>query len=101
MGTIRIEEYTTVGGAGAVDGAPVANLSAYLATTVDATTSTTAESVTLNPDTRFVTVSAVEDHRVTVKSTDGSAQYGFIPAGQTRDYAINKNDRTLYYKADA
>ncbi len=101
MGTIRIEEYANIGGQGAVDGSPFSNLSACLKTTVDATTSTTAESITLNKDTKYVAVSAVEIHRVSVKSSDGSDKYGVILANGKEIFAVNAGDRTLYYKADA
>ena len=99
MGTIVIEEYAAVGGKGSRD-APVVNLNTCLATTSDATTSTTAESITLNSGTRFVSVYAVELHRVSVLSSDGSAQYGLVPAGTIRDFAVPEGS-TLYYKADA
>jgi len=101
MGTIRIEEYHTVGGPGAVDGSPVANLSTSLVTTVDATTSTSAESITLHPDTRYIIVTAPEAHRVSLKDSAVTDQYGFITAGSGKDYAVNKADRTLYYRLDA
>lgn len=101
MGTIVIEEYTTAGGPGAVNGAPVVNLSTLLKTTVDSTTSTSAENVTLNQDTRFISVHAAEDHRVSVLNSDATDQYCLVAADGLRDFAVNKNNRTLYYRADA
>ena len=101
MGTIRITEYTTVGGQGAVGDAPAVNLSTSLVTTVDATTSTTAESLTLNPDTRFITVHGVEDHRISLKNATVTDQYEFIGAAVKEGFPVNKEDRTLYYRLDA
>lgn len=99
MGTIVIEQYANVG-SDADRGAPLFDLNSCLATTVDATTSTTAESVALNASTRAISVYAVEDHRVTVLSSDGSEKYAFIPAGQIKDFGVNPGS-TLYYKANA
>lgn len=101
MGTITITEYTSIGGAGAVDGAPVANLSGSITTTTDATTSTTAESITLNADTRFVRIVGVEKHRVSVKDSTAASNYDTVEAGIKEDFAINQSDRTLYYRLDA
>lgn len=102
MGTIVITEYTTVGGKGAVDGAPVVHANTLTATTRDATTSTTAESVALNKDTRFVQLYAVEDHRIAMTSdtTGDSGNFLFVPATGKLDIAVNEGG-TLYYRADA
>ena len=101
MGTITIEEYASIGGQGAVDGSPVANLSGCIKTTVDATTSTSAENITLDPNTRYVVISSVEKHRASVKDSSVTDRYGEIPANGTRDYAVNETDKTLYYRLDA
>lgn len=101
MGTITIEQYTTAGGRGAVDGAPVVNLSTCIKTTVDSTTSTTPESITLHPDTNFIVVSAEEDHCVSLKDSTVEDKYGLIRAGREKDYAVNGADRTLYYRLNA
>lgn len=102
MGTIVITEYTTLGGKGAVDGAPVINAQTTVAMTRDATTSTTAENVTLNKDTRFVNIYAVEDHRVAMGSdtTGDSGIFIFCPAAGRTDLAV-KGGETLYYRLDA
>jgi hypothetical protein len=100
MGTIVIEELTTLGGQGAIDGAPVPNLKSYLATTADASTSTSAENITLNANTRFIRVHGVENHRVAINDSTAAAAYGFVPAGTTQDYAV-KGGETLYYRLDA
>lgn len=99
MGTIVIEEYAGTGSRANRD-APVVDLNTCLATTVDATTSTTAESITLNSGTRVITVYGVEAHRVSVLSADGSAKYGFVAAGTYRDFGVAPGD-TLYYKLNA
>lgn len=99
MGTIRIEQYGALGSAANRD-APVVELGSCLVTTVDATTSTTAENITLNDRTRAITVHAVEDHRVSVVSSDGSARYAFVAAGTYRDFGVTPG-AVLYYKADA
>lgn len=98
MGTIVIEEYGSVG-SGANRDAPIANLQTMLATTVDATTSTSAESITLNLGTRVITVFAVEDHRVSVLSSNGSIKYGFVASGFYRDFGVDEGS-VLYYRSD-
>lgn len=101
MGTIVITEYTTIGGKGAIDGAPVINAQTVVAMTRDATTSTTAKSVTLNKDTRFVNIYAAEGHRVAMGDTTGdSEQFIFCPATARVDLAVNGGE-TLYYRLDA
>lgn len=101
MGTITIIEYSSVGGSGAFDGSPVENISCALKTTVDATTSTSPESITLQPDTRYVVVKAVELHRVSVKDSTVADQYATIEEAGRSDFSVNKSDRTFYYKLDA
>ncbi len=99
MGTIRIEEYGSVGTAANRD-APVPDLHSILATTVDATTTTTAESVTLNKDTRVVSVHAVEAHRVVCNSNTTATLYAYLAAGERRDFGVQPGD-VLWYRADA
>lgn len=99
MGTIVIEQYSSLG-SGANRDAPIVDLSTNLNTTVDATTSTAAESVTLDINTRAITVYGVENHRVTLLSSDGSARYGFVAAGTYRDFGVTPGS-VLYYKLNA
>ena len=99
MGTIVIEQYGSIGSAANRD-APIADLKSLLVTNVDATTSTTAESVTLDIGTRAVTIYAVEDHRVSVASSDASTRYAFVAAGTYRDFGVEPGS-ILYYKANA
>jgi hypothetical protein len=101
MGTITIVELNSVGGQGAVDGSPVINLSAVIKTTVDSTTSTTAESITLDPDTRYVIITADSLHRLSVKTSDVTSRYITVSDAGAVDLAVNKSDRTLYYRTDA
>jgi hypothetical protein len=99
MGTIVIEEYVNVGSDANTD-APVFDLNSLRNTTVDATTSTTAESVTLNSKTRIVSIYAVEAHRVAIGADTTATEYAFIPAGLTREFGVPEGE-TLYYRADA
>lgn len=99
MGTIVIEQYGSLGSAANRD-APIADLKSLLDTNVDATTSTTAENITLNIGTRVVTIYAVEDHRVSVASSDASTRYAFVAAGTYRDFGAEPGS-ILYYKANA
>lgn len=99
MGTIYIEEYGSVG-SDANRNAPVSDLKTLLALTKDATTSTTAESVTLGINTRQITVQAVEAHRVCLETDTTATLYAFIPAGERRDFGVPKG-AVLYYELDA
>ena len=99
MGTIIIEQYGSVGSDANRD-APIADLKTLYVTTVDATTSSSAESVVLGASTRFVTVYGVEAHRLCVGSDTTSTIYAYIPAGQLRDFGV-KGGETLYYELDA
>lgn len=101
MGTITIIEYSSIGGPGATDGSPVANLSTALKTTTDSTTSTSSENITLQPDTRYISVYGAELHRVSLKDSTVADRYALVTAGNVLDFAVNKSDRTLYYRADA
>ena len=99
MGTIAIEEYQASGHKGNRT-APIMDLSTLLARTDDATTSTSAESVTLNDGTRFVSVYAVEKHRISLGTDTTGTNYAVILAGETKKFAV-KEGQTLYYRADA
>lgn len=99
MGTIRIEQYGSVGSAANRD-APVPDLNTLLVTTKDATTSTSAESITLALGTRAICVYAVEDHRVCLTTDTSASLYATIPAGQFRDFGVPQG-AVLYYELDA
>lgn len=99
MGTINIEEYAKAGTNRNAD-TPVADLSNLLATTIDATTSSSAESITLNDKTNLVTIYAVEDHRVSITDSTVSTTYSIVPAGTVKDYGVPEGG-TLYYRTDA
>lgn len=99
MGTIYIEEYGAVGSAANRD-APIADLKTLLETTKDATTSSAAESKTLNINTKVITIYAVETHRVCVGSDTTASIYAILPAGATRDFGVKQGD-VLYYELDA
>jgi hypothetical protein len=99
MGRIIIEEYSGIGSNANRD-APIHDLSTQKATTDDATTSTSPESVVLGIYTKSVSIHAVEDHRVSIVDSTGATTYAFIPAGSTRDYGVEPGS-TLYYRLDA
>ena len=101
MGSITIVELNSIGGQGAVDGSPVANLSAVIKTTTDATTTTTAENITLDPNTRYVVITADALHRVSVKDSAVTDRFITVSSSVQSDFAINESDRTLYYRTDA
>jgi len=99
MGTIRIEQYSSLGSDANRD-APVADLRSILVTTVDSTTSTSAESVVLNKDCKAVVVYGAEAHRVSVGTDTTGSVYGFVAAETSRDFGVPQG-ATLYYRADA
>ena len=98
MGTIVIEQY---GGLGSPSNrsAPIYDLSTLQATTADATTSTSAETITLGIYTKTVSIYAVENHRVQIGANAGTT-YAFIPAGQTKDFGVEPGT-VLQYRLDA
>lgn len=98
MGTIIIEEYSGVGSPADAN-APIANLSTLEVTTVDSTTSTSAESITPQPYTRLISVTAVEAHRLAIKTDTTGAKYAYINAGERRDFGVNAGD-VIYYRLD-
>ena len=99
MGTIYIEEYGNAGTNGQRD-VQVPDLNTLLALTKDATTSNTAESITLNAGTRVVSVYAAEAHRLCIGSDTTATIYAYIPATTRLDFGVNAGD-TLYYELDA
>lgn len=98
MGTIVIEQYSAVGSWANRD-TPIYDLSTLQATTADATTSTSAETVTLGLSTKVISVYAVENHRVQIGANAGTT-YAFIPAGQTKDFGVVPGT-VLNYRLDA
>lgn len=101
MGTIYIEEYAETGGSNHPNSMPVyKNL---VNATKDATTSTTAESVTTNGSASLIRVYAVEDHRVCVggNETADAGDYTFVPAGTSIDLGLHKGGDVVYYRSDA
>lgn len=101
MGTIVIEEYQ---GIGTQDNsyAPVYRLEKLVKRTADATTSTTAESITLQAETTFARIYTAQIHRlgVTSASTDNSGTYITTEAGKWIDIAVKKGG-SLFYRTDA
>lgn len=99
MGTIYIEEYHG-SGSKADRALNINDLTTLTVLTKDATTSSTAESITLGNDTKVVTIYAVEAHRVCLDTDTSASLYAFIPAGVTRDFGVVPGG-TLYYELDA
>jgi len=99
MGTITIEEYGTAG-AGKDHSTQIPNLKTLLKTTVDSSTSTSAESITLQDGTGIVTITAVEDHRLSYGSDLTTSAYALCGAGVSRDFGV-EGGATIYYRADA
>lgn len=101
MATIQIVELNSIGGPGAIDGSPVINLSGVIKITEDESTSGTAETITLDPETRYIVVTGNASHRLSVKSSDASARYVLTPSTGSIELAVNEKDRTLAYRTDA
>ena len=98
MGTIVIEEYLYVGGEGETD-APIPYLKG-MKRTVDATTTTAAESITLQANTSAIRVSADVDHRISIdNNVADSGDYATVGLTE-RDYGVDGGE-TLYYRSDA
>ena len=98
MGTLTIVEYNSVGTIANRD-TPIADLNAITKTTVDSTTGSTAESLTLTPQTKLITVVGDETHRISVLSTDCTELYA--PVGTVDESFGVKQGQTLYYRTDA
>lgn len=99
MGTIKVIEYASLGTEAKRD-TDVADLSTLITTTVDATTSTTAESITLNSGTRLVRIEAAEDHRVSLGDSAVTSAYDTVAAGSKEDFGVTPGG-TLYYRLNA
>lgn len=99
MGTIVIEQWESVGGSG-VDGPIYRNL---LARTADASTSTSAENITTNGSAGYISVYAVEAHRVSIgaDATGNGGKYIDILAGERRDIGLQAGGQAVYYRSDA
>jgi hypothetical protein len=99
MGTITIEEFGSVGSAANTD-LPIENLDTLLAITKDATTSTSAESIVLNEGTRVVTITAVEAHRVCLRTDTTATKYAVVLANRTVRFGVPPG-AVLFYELDA
>ena len=99
MGTIRIEEYSRAG-TGANTEQPVQKLDTIRALTLDATTSTSAENITLHPNTKLVRVRGAEQHRVALGSDTTATLYASAYASEWLDVGVDGGE-VLYYRLDA
>lgn len=95
MATITVIEYGSTGSNANRD-TTIADLHTALKTTVDATTSTTPESIVLNKGTNFVAVIASADHRISTESSNCSDKYDVI--GTARTLLGVEKGATLYYR---
>ena len=98
MGTLTIVEYNTLGTEARRD-ANIADLQSVIKTTVDTSTSTSAESITLNDQTRLVRVIGDADHRISVLSSDCTDQYDIV--GVVKDDFGVRPGSTFYYRLDS
>ena len=100
MGTITIEEWVDVGTPDAqTNMSPI--YKNQVKVTVDATTSTSDETLALDGQTRYISVTAVEVHRVAVTASTTGSKYAQINAGERRDIAVPVGGGTISYRADA
>ena len=99
MGTIVIEEYARSGTKVNPD-VQVYNLETLLARTEDATTSSTAENITLNKNTTMCRIFTQEIHRLCVETDTTGTLYYTTEAGKWHDIGVPQG-ATLYYELDA
>ena len=101
MGTIVIEQYEKTG---LTDNSTtqVYNLSTLRGRDEDSTTSTTAESVTIQESAHLVRIYTDEIHRIALSSADTADDqvYSTTIAGGWVDYGVEPGD-TLYYRTDS
>lgn len=99
MGTLTIEQYPYKGGLGERD-AQVPTLKG-MTRTVDTSTSTTAESITLEKSTSIIrVVAASADHRISIgNNVADNGNYATVGTTQL-DFGVDGGD-TLYYRLDA
>ena len=98
MGTITFEQMVRAG-SGAQPEAPLPKLDSSIIKTVDATTSTTPETLVLSENTKIVSVYAVEAHRISV-AADTTTNYYTVNALERRDFGVDGGE-TITYRADA
>lgn len=100
MGTITIEEWASVGEPDNNNSSPI--YKDLVKVTVDATTSTSDETITLDKQTRYVSITAVEIHRVNPTGSTTGTKYAQVNAGERRDLATPVAlGGTLSYRLDA
>lgn len=101
MGTISIEQWANIGGSNSPSKAQIYDT--LVGKTDDATTSTTAESVTTSGSAGYISVYAVEAHRVSIggNGTADAGKYVTIAAGERRDIGLYKGGDVVYYRSEA
>jgi len=101
MGTITFEFFAGFG-APSEPALSVARLDSLISREQDATTSTTAESVSVPSGAKQVTIRAVELHRVSTGDSAAATTYAEIPAGESRDFGIDGAETDfIYYRLDS
>lgn len=101
MGTISIEQWINIGGSNTPNSAPI--FRTLVGKTDDATTSTTAESITTNGAAGYISVYAEQAHRVSIggNATGNGEKYVTVVAGERRDIGLHKGGDVVYYRTDA
>jgi len=98
MGSITIEQYPYIGGKGQPD-AQVLTLKG-MKRTLDATTSTTAESITLESWAAVIRVVCDVDHRISIdNNVADNGDYATVGT-EARDYGVTGGD-DFYYRSNA
>ena len=99
MGTIIIEEWIDVG---QPDGGNRPIFKNQVKVTVDATTSTSDETLVLDKKTRYVSVTSPEAHRISMTAATTGSKYAHINANERRDLAtVTTIGSTISYRTDA
>jgi len=99
MGTIVIEELVETGDANGY-GQPI--YKGLVAVTNDATTSGSDETVTLDNRTNYISVTALEAHRVGINSATTGSVYYYVGANERRDIAVpTAQGATISYRTNA
>jgi hypothetical protein len=102
MGTISISQYTNAGSSSQHD-QPALELNNSTRLLERTDTAVSANSLTLNGQTAFVSIHAVEKHRVATGNTFGAsaaAQYDTVQANERRDFAVQPGT-AIWFRTDA
>ena len=99
MGQLIIEQWVDIGLPDSM-GQPIYR--DLVVTTNDTTTSSSDETVVVDGRARYISIFAVEAHRVAINSTTTGSLFAHIGAGERRDIALPKAlGVTISYRTDA